>query len=147
MRSRIPCPAEGKRVRRSGRGYVPSTTRQPVRTPINIGDFSLFTRQPLAIIGQNECRVRKQRAFLGCFWEIRRQGAVREASGLALEAVAEFGVGLPTEFFHQTWPPVANMTISRADTLRRSMERTNSALNGLSATVTARFNRESRRII
>ena len=36
--------------------YVPSTTRQPVRRQVNIGSFALFTRQPIAIIGRNECR-------------------------------------------------------------------------------------------
>jgi hypothetical protein len=62
-------------------GYVPSTTRQAVRRHINIGSFALLTRQPIGIIGRNECRFQKQRVFGWCFWKTRRQGAVREPSG------------------------------------------------------------------
>jgi len=32
--------------------YVTSTTRQPDRTPVNIGYFALLTRQPLQSLGE-----------------------------------------------------------------------------------------------
>ena len=51
--------------------------------PLEIGGFSLLTRQPLGIIGRNECRSQKQRAFWGCFCETSRQGASGEPSGFA----------------------------------------------------------------
>jgi hypothetical protein len=41
---------------RSGRGYVPLASGQPVSNHMNIGYFSIFTRQPAAIIRRNACR-------------------------------------------------------------------------------------------
>ena len=77
-------PGAGKpRAMRPEGVYVPSTTRQPDRTPVNIGAFALLTHQPIAIIGRNECRFQKQRAFLGCFGKTRRQGCVRNRNSLA----------------------------------------------------------------